>query len=238
MSETLLQAVDLEAGYGSKQILNGISLEVAKGEIVALIGHNGAGKTTLLKTIFGLLPLWHGQVNFKGNSIIKRKPSQNVWDSLSFLLQGNRVFDELSVRENLEMGGFILNDNKLLLERTENVFELFPKLRQRQQQNAGSLSGGEKQMLALGITLMLKPVLLMMDEPSLGLAPQNLRELFENLKRINQKLSITLLIVEQKVRQILEVADRAYVLKLGKVSFQGSAQELRDNTELLKQTFL
>lgn len=238
MSETLLQAVDLEAGYGSKQILNGISLEVAKGEIVALIGHNGAGKTTLLKTIFGLLPLWHGQVNFKGNSIVKRKPSQNVRDGLSFLLQGNRVFDELSVRENLEMGGYILKGNKLLLERIENVLELFPKLGQRQQQNAGSLSGGEKQMLALGITLMLNPVLLMMDEPSLGLAPQNLRELFENLKRINQKLGTTLLIVEQKVRQILEVADRAYVLKLGKVSFQGSAQELRNNTELLKQTFL
>lgn len=238
MSETLLQAVDLEAGYGSKQILNGISLEVANGEIVALIGHNGAGKTTLLKTIFGLLPLWRGQVNFKGNSIDKRKPSQNVRDGLSFLLQGNRVFDELSVRENLEMGGYILKENKLLLERIENVLELFPKLEQRQQQNAGSLSGGEKQMLALGITLMLKPVLLMMDEPSLGLAPQNLRELFENLKQINQKLGITLLVVEQKVRQILEVADRAYVLKLGKVSFQGSAQELRNNTELLKQTFL
>lgn len=234
----MLKVIDLETGYGNKQIINGISLEVNKGEIVALIGHNGAGKSTLLKGIFGLLPIWRGEVHFKGNGIHRRKPSENVKDGLSFLLQGNRVFDELSVRENLEIGGYVLDDKNQLSARMEKIFDLFPKLKERRQQNAGTLSGGEKQLLALGSMLMQQPDLLMMDEPSLGLAPQNLRELFENLQMINRQLGITLLIVEQKVHQILEIASRVYVLKLGKISFQGAAQELCGDTEMLKRAYL
>lgn len=238
MSEPLLKVIDLETGYGNKPIINGISLEVNQGEMVAVIGHNGAGKSTLLKAIFGLLPLWRGEVHFKGNGVHRRKPSQNVKDGLSFLLQGNRIFDELSVQENLEVGAYVLNDGQCVAERMENVFELFPKLGTRRKQNAGTLSGGEKQMLALGNTLMQKPDLLMMDEPSLGLAPQNLRELFETLQMINQQLGITLLVVEQKVQQILDIANRVYVLKLGKISFHGSAQQLRGDMEALKKAYL
>jgi branched-chain amino acid transport system ATP-binding protein len=238
LSEPLLQAIDLETGYGNKQIINGISLEVRKGEIVAMIGHNGAGKSTLLKAVFGLLSVWQGEVHFKGNGIHHRKPSENVKDGLSFLLQGNRVFDELGVEENLEIGGYILDEDRQLRERIENTFQLFPKLKERRRQSAGTLSGGEKQMLALGSTLMQRPDLLMMDEPSLGLAPQNLRELFETLQMINHQLGITILIVEQKVHQVLEIASRVYVLKLGKMAHQGNAQELRENTELLKKVYL
>jgi len=233
----MLKVIALETGYGNKQIINGISLEVNKGEIVAVIGHNGAGKSTLLKAIFGLLPVWKGSVQYNGQAIQNRRALANVKDGLCFLLQGNRVFTELAVRENLEIGGYLLADKNELQTRIEAMFQLFPKLRERSRQNAGTLSGGEQQMLALGNALMLQPQLLMMDEPSLGLAPQNLRAMFEIIRHVNQTSGTTFLIVEQKVRQVLAIADRAYILKLGQVSDSGRAQEFLDG-ERLRKVFL
>lgn len=230
----MLKVTALETGYGNKQIINGISLEVNKGEIIAVIGHNGAGKSTLLKAIFGLLPVWKGAVQFNGKSIQNRQTVANVKEGISFLLQGNRVFTELTVQENLEIGGYLLATQEQLQARMVEIFQLFPKLRERRQQDASTLSGGEQQMLALGNALMLQPQLLMMDEPSLGLAPQNLRAMFDLIRQVNQTLGTTFLIVEQKVRQILAIADRAYVLKLGQVSDSDSAQEFLEGGRLRK----
>ncbi|MDZ7364189.1 MAG: ABC transporter ATP-binding protein [candidate division KSB1 bacterium] len=230
----MLKVIDLETGYGNKQIINGISLEVNKGEIVAMIGHNGAGKSTLLKAIFGLLPVWKGAVQYKGKAIQNRPALANVKQGLSFLLQGNRVFTELTVRENLEIGGYLLSGKNQLQARIEEMFQLFPKLRERWRQNAGTLSGGEQQMLALGNALMLRPQLLLLDEPSLGLAPQNLRAMFEMIRQINQTFGTAFLIVEQKVHQVLAIADRAYILKLGQISDHGRAQELLEGDRLRK----
>jgi branched-chain amino acid transport system ATP-binding protein len=210
---------------------------VNKGENVAVIGHNGAGKSTLLKAIFGLLPAWKGSVQYNGQAIQNRRALANVKDGLCFLLQGNRVFTELTVRENLEIGGYLLADKNELQSRIEAVFQLFPKLRERRRQNAGTLSGGEQQMLALANALMLQPQLLMMDEPSLGLAPQNLRAMFEMIWHINQTLGTTFLIVEQKVRQVLAITDRVYILKLGQVSDRGLAKEFLAG-ERLRKAFL
>jgi len=233
----LLKVIDLHTGYGNKQIINGVSLEVGRGEIVALIGHNGAGKSTILKAIFGLLPVWKGAVQYHGREIQNLRPSLHVKNGLALLLQGNRVFTELTVQENLEIGAYLLSDRKQLQARVEEVFQLFPKLRERRRQNAGTLSGGEQQMLALGNALMLQPELLMMDEPSLGLAPQNLRVMFDLIRHVNKNLGTTLLIVEQKVRQVLEIADRVYVLKLGQVSDSGRAAEFSEE-ERLRKAFL
>jgi branched-chain amino acid transport system ATP-binding protein len=230
----MLKVTNLETGYGNKQIINGVSLEVNQGEIVALVGHNGAGKSTILKAIFGLLPVWKGTVEYNGKVVHNRRPAVNVKEGLSFLLQGNRVFTELTVQENLEIGGYLIKGRERLKVRMEEIFDLFPRLRERRQQNAGTLSGGEQQMLALANTLMLQPKLLLMDEPSLGLAPQSLRAMFEMIQRINQPLGTTLLIVEQKVRQVLEIADRAYILKLGQVSDNGQAKELLKGDRLQK----
>jgi len=230
----MLKVINLETGYGNKQIINGVSLEVNQGEIVALVGHNGAGKSTILKAIFGLLPVWKGKVEFDGKTIQNRRPATNVKEGISFLLQGSRVFTELTVQENLEIGGYLLKTREKLKARMEEIFELFPRLRERRQQNAGTLSGGEQQMLAVANALMLQPRLLLMDEPSLGLAPQSLRAMFEMIQRINQTLGTTLLIVEQKVRQVMEIADRAYVLKLGQVSDSGQPQELLKGDRLQK----
>lgn len=233
----MLKVINLETGYGNKPIINGVSLAVSKGEIIAVIGHNGAGKSTLLKAIFGLLPVWKGLVQYNNKAIQNQPAMSNVKTGLSFLMQGNRVFTELTVRENLEIGGYLLPDKVQLASRIEKVFQLFPKLLERRLQNAGTLSGGEQQMLALGNALMLQPQLLMMDEPSLGLAPQNFRAMFEMIWHINQAFGTTFLIVEQKVRQVLEIADRAYILRLGQISDSWQAQELLEGDQLRK-TFL
>lgn len=233
----MLKVIDLYTGYGNKQIVNGISLEVDQGEIVALIGHNGAGKSTLLKAIFGLLPAWQGVVQYNGREIQNLRPPLHVKNGISMLLQGNRVFTELTVQENLEIGGYLLADKEQLHVRLEEIFLLFPKLRERQRQNAGTLSGGEQQMLALGNALMLQPQLLLMDEPSLGLAPQSLRMMFDLIRQINTTFGTAILIVEQKVRHVLEIAHRVYVLKLGQVSDSGSAAEF-SGEERLRKAFL
>lgn len=230
-SEKLLLEVDeLVAGYGKKQVLNGVSINVASGEIVALIGHNGSGKSTLLKTIFSLLPAWKGQVYYDGDPLRDSSPANLLRSGVAYVPQGNRVLTDLTVRENLEMGGITLPNEETLREGIERALSLFPALRQRLQQRAGILSGGEKQMLALANALILCPRLLLLDEPSLGLAPTLVNKAFRRIEEISREKRVAILIVEQKVREVLKIAHRVYVLRNGLISFAGSAERLDEST--------
>jgi len=233
----MLEIRELESGYGKKQVLFGLSLEVRKGEIVALIGPNGAGKSTVLKAVCGLIPVWAGEVRFDGVPTNGSTPAQNVARGVTFAPQGNRVFDELTVMENLEIGGFRLPRNELK-GRIEEVFDLFPVLKKRSRQEAGKLSGGEQQMLALARALVPKPKLLLLDEPSLGLAPALVSDAFEKISEINRDTGVSILIVEQKVREVLAMSHRVYGLKLGKVAFSGLPGELLGDREKLRELFL
>lgn len=237
-SETILLRVDsLVAGYGKKQVLNGVSLGVGRGEIVALIGHNGAGKSTLLKAVFGLIPVWQGQVSFDDKAVLSPKPREWLRMGVAYVPQGNRVFTDLTVQENLEMGGITLPTKQAVKDGMERVFTLFPALKERLKQRAGTLSGGEKQMLALGNALILSPKLLLLDEPSLGLAPPLVTEALTRIQQISRDSGVTVLIVEQKVREVLKIAQRVYVLRTGRVSFTGPAAELNDDAKL-KEVYL
>ncbi len=227
----LLSVEALVTGYGNKQVLNGITVRVAPGEIVALIGHNGAGKSTLLKAIFGLLPIWQGNIWFEGKVLRSAHPGQLRRQGVVYVPQGSRVFAEFTVGENLEMGGLIISNQTLVKEGIERVLTLFPVLKSRWHQKAATLSGGEKQMLALGTALILSPRLLLLDEPSLGLAPRILDRAFGLIQQINADFNVTILIVEQKVREVLKLAQYVYVLRNGKVSFSGTP-ELFDDIKL------
>lgn len=221
----------LVTGYGKKQVLNGVSLTIAPAEVVSVIGHNGAGKSTLLKAVFGMLPIWAGRVVIEGRPVNVPTPRQLLTAGVSYVPQGNRVFQDLTVRENLEMGGITLTNGARFTEGIERVFKLFPALRSRLRQRAGSLSGGEKQMLALGNALMLSPSLLLLDEPSLGLAPPLVTEALQRIKQISRDSGTAVLIVEQKVREVLKISQRVYVLKNGQVSFSGSTELLADEAK-------
>ena len=233
----ILQVQELITGYGKKQVVNGVSLSVAPGEIAALIGHNGAGKSTLLKAIFGLIPIWQGQVFLDGQPVAKPKPREWLRAGIAYLPQGNRVFTDLTVAENLEMGGITLPNKPRLKEGMERVFTLFPVLTDRLKQCAGTLSGGKKQMLALGNALILSPRLLLLDEPSLGLAPPLISEALGRIKEISRDNGVTVLIVEQKVREVLKIADRVVVLRNGRLSFEGPAEMLKHEAKL-KEVYL
>jgi len=234
----LLRVSSLVTGYGNMQVLNGISAEVIAGEIVALIGHNGAGKSTLLKTVFGLLPIWRGQVIYDGQPLDSTEPRDLLRRGMAYIPQGNRVFTDLTVRENLEIGGVTLPSKQERNQGIERALTLFPLLRERLGQRAGTLSGGEKQMLALANALVLSPRLLLLDEPSLGLAPNLIGEALDCIKQLNRDKDMTILIVEQKVREVLGICHRVYCLKLGKVSYSGPPEELRNDNTKLKQVFL
>ncbi len=227
-----LRIVDLVTGYGKKQVVNSVSLDVSYGEIVALIGHNGAGKSTLLKAVFGLIPIWGGQVFLDGRAVPSPKPRELLSAGVSYVPQGNRVFTDLTVCENLEMGCITLSDNRRLQEGMEQVFTLFPALKDRLKQRAGTLSGGEKQMLALGNALILSPKVLLLDEPSLGLASPLISEALGRIQEISHDSGVTVLIVEQKVREVLKIAQRVCVLRNGCVSFTGLTEELKDERKL------
>jgi branched-chain amino acid transport system ATP-binding protein len=233
----MIQVEQLETGYGKKQVLFGLSLEVSQGEIVAIIGPNGAGKSTILKTVCGLIQPWKGHIRFEGELINGSMPAKNVRRGITFAPQGNRVFQDLSVMENLEIGGYHLPKRELS-SRIEQVLCIFPILRNRPKQAAGKLSGGEQQMLAVARTLISKPKLLMLDEPSLGLSPGIVRDVFETIKTINRDTGVSILLVEQKVRQALDICTKVYALKLGKVSFLGLPSDLRNDTARLKELFL
>ncbi|MGD8782286.1 MAG: ABC transporter ATP-binding protein [Ignavibacteria bacterium] len=231
----MLQIKNLNTGYGKKQIIYDLDMVVNEGEIVSIIGPNGAGKSTILKAVCGIIDIWNGDILFDNKSIKNNSTHENIQMGLTFSPQGNRVFDELTVRENLEIGGFHFPKTKLN-QRIELILNLFPVLKERLKQEAGTLSGGEQQMLALGRALIPEPKLLLLDEPSLGLAPNLLNEVFENLKAINNKLNLAMLIVEQKVKEVLQISHRVYSIKLGKKAFQGFPEEL--TKEKLKEFFL
>ncbi len=233
----MLEIRKLETGYGKKQVLFGLSLEARKGEIVALIGPNGAGKSTVMKAICGLIPVWKGEILFDGSIVNGSTPAQNVARGMTFAPQGNRVFSDLTVLENIEIGGFLLPRNELK-DRMAQVFQMFPILRERARQDAGRLSGGEQQMLALARALVPNPKLLMLDEPSLGLSPNLVAAVFRRISEINTETGVTFLIVEQKVREVLEISNRVHSIKLGKVAFSGAPEELKKDKDKLKKLFL
>ncbi len=221
---TMLKVDDLQVYYGSIHAVKGISFEVNEGEIVTLIGANGAGKSTTLNTVAGLLKPRAGSIEFEGESLVGVPAHKMVPKGIALCPEGRRVFTEMSVKENLEMGAFTRNDAEAK-ESRKMVYDRFPRLRERKGQSAGTLSGGEQQMLAMGRALMSKPKLLMLDEPSMGLAPILVQEIFDIIRALHEQ-GTTILLVEQNAQMALSVADRAYVLETGRVSMSGNANEL------------
>jgi branched-chain amino acid transport system ATP-binding protein len=221
----MLKLNDINAFYGDLQALWGVSMEIKEGELVALVGPNGAGKTTTLKVITGLLPSTSGSVEFDGNDLRKAPAHKIVEFGISQVPEGGRVFAGMTVFENLELGSFPSEARKVKDESLKWVFEIFPRLAERKNQQAGTLSGGERQMLAIGRALMSKPRLLMLDEPSFGLAPILVQQMFVMIEKIN-KLGVTVLLVEQNVRAALELAQRAYVIENGRIIGEGKGDSL------------
>jgi branched-chain amino acid transport system ATP-binding protein len=221
----MLKLNDINAFYGDLQALWGVSMEIKEGELVALVGPNGAGKTTTLKVITGLLQIASGSVEFNGNNLRKTPAHKIVEFGISQVPEGGRVFAGMTVVENLELGSFPSRARKVKDESMNWVFEIFPRLAERKNQQAGTLSGGERQMLAIGRALMSKPKLLMLDEPSFGLAPILVQQMFVMIEKIN-KLGVTVLLVEQNVRAALELAQRAYVIENGRIIGEGKGDSL------------
>ena len=235
MSE-FLRLEKLYSGYDDVSIINGISLSVERGSVTALVGSNGAGKTTLMRTLSGLLPLTHGKIIFDNEPIGNWAPNQRVDIGLSLVPEGRLIFPEFSVEENLRIGAVTPRAKRKLPSRMEEMFELFPRLKERREQSGGTLSGGEQQMLAIARSLMSDPKLLLLDEPSLGLAPNITKFLFEMVIRV-KKLGVTVFIVEQDIRSTLEIADQGYVIENGKIVMQGLAEDLLAN-ETIKSVYL
>jgi branched-chain amino acid transport system ATP-binding protein len=233
---TVLELQDVNTYYGSIHALKGISLDVREGEVVTLIGANGAGKSTTLRSINGLNRPRRGTISFQGRDITSTPADQVVKMGISQAPEGRRLFPRMSVLENLEMGAFQRNDRAGIRQDRDRVFELFPRLQERRHQKAGTLSGGEQQMCAIGRALMARPKLLLLDEPSMGLAPIFVERIFEIVKEINQQ-GTPILLVEQNALMALDVADRGYVLETGHVALEGKAGELRQN-EQVRKTYL
>ncbi|MBN1451508.1 MAG: ABC transporter ATP-binding protein [Anaerolineales bacterium] len=221
----MLKVENINAYYGDLQALWGVSMQINEGELVALVGPNGAGKTTSLKVITGLLKLASGSVNFLDHDISKETAHKIVEFGISQVPEGGRIFAGMSVLENLELGAFVPDARKVKNESLKWVYKIFPRLEERQTQQAGTLSGGERQMLAIGRALMSKPKLLMLDEPSFGLAPILVQQMFEMIEEIN-KQGVTVLLVEQNVRAALELAQRAYVIENGRIVGEGKGDDL------------
>lgn len=224
---TILKVDDINVYYGSIHAIKGISFEVGEGEVVTLIGANGAGKSTTLNTIAGLLRSKTGSIEFMGQSLAKVPSHKIVAKGLALVPEGRRVFLQMTVQENLEMGAFT-QKNTGIAQDLEMVYDLFPRLKERLKQTAGTLSGGEQQMLAVGRALMSRPKLLMMDEPSLGLAPLVVRDIFSIIQEIN-KQGVTILLIEQNANMALKIADIGYVLETGRITLTGSGEELLTN---------
>jgi branched-chain amino acid transport system ATP-binding protein len=223
----MLEVRGIDSGYGQVQVLEDVSLEVRAGEVVTLIGANGAGKSTLLKVVSGLLPPWKGSITFDGEDVTNMKPDKRVGMGMALIPEGRQLFGTMTVEENLRLGAYS-RDRKATAEYgedLESVFELFPVLGERAGQTAGTLSGGEQQMLAIGRALMSKPRLLLLDEPSLGLAPMVIREIFAALGRLRER-GLTMFLVEQDAKIALKHADRGYVMRTGRIALSGSASDL------------
>ena len=234
--EILLKLDDIHVHYGGVKALDGASVSVDEGEIVALMGPNGAGKSTMLKAIFGLVEIDKGRVLWHENEV-KPVSYEMVEIGISFVPQGRRVFKHLTVKENLEMGGYVIKDQKEIKKRMENVLELFPMLKTKIKDKSSTLSGGQQQMLALARGLMVDPKVLLLDEPSLGLAPKIVKEVFQKIKEINEKRKTAIVVVEHNIKSLLEIAQRVYVLDKGKVVVSDTPQNIT-NSNILEKVFL
>jgi branched-chain amino acid transport system ATP-binding protein len=233
----MLEVSDLAISYGAIAAVGGVSLHVDSGAIVTLIGGNGAGKTTTLRAVSGLIRAQRGKVKFLGEDITAQPPHRIVARGLCHVPEGRMVFANLTVQENLAMGAYLLTDRNAVAKNRDYVFSVFPRLKERVAQTAGTLSGGEQQMLAIGRALMGSPKFLMLDEPSLGLAPRLISMIFEKIVEINRHHGITILLVEQNAHLALEVSGYAYVLETGRIALEGPSRELRDHP-LLKAAYL
>jgi branched-chain amino acid transport system ATP-binding protein len=230
----MLEATAIAAGYGKKEVVRGVDLAVQEREVLLVLGHNGAGKTSLMRALFGLLPPRAGRVTFAGRDITGRRPAENVADGLAFIPQGHGIFASLSVRDNLDLGAFALRERAKLGERLDTVFALFPVLAERRSQIGGTLSGGQQQMLAIGMALMHAPRLIILDEPSIGLAPNLVDKVMQAIREVNRRFGTTIVMVEQNVRYSLPIADRVAVLKTGLKIYDGPPDPLHDRVELMK----
>ena len=222
---SLLDLKNVSAAYGRIQILHEVSLHVEEKEVVCVIGPNGAGKSTTFKVIMGFIDHLGGDMTFNGQSLVGSRPHQILGMGLGYVPQGRIVFNQMTVRENLEIGAFLQRDKRILRESMEYVFSLFPRLQERQKQLAGTMSGGEQQMLAMGRALMIRPTMMMLDEPSLGLSPRFVDEIFERILELASS-GMTIMLVEQNAARALEIADRGYVLELGKNRYEGTGKNL------------
>ena len=229
----MLEVKDLQVYYGVIQALKGISFEVNQGEVIALIGANGAGKTTTLQTLTGIIPSKAGKISFEGKDITKTPAHKIVEMGMAHVPEGRRVFADMTVYENLLMGAHHRKDKNEIAQSLENVYKRFPRLKERKNQRAGTLSGGEQQMLAMGRALMSKPRIILMDEPSMGLSPIFVNEIFDIIKEVSEG-GTTVLLVEQNAKKALSIADRAYVMETGNITLSGKAEDLLNNESVQK----
>lgn len=227
----MLKVKDLDVSYGAIHAIHDVSLEVNAGEIVSLIGANGAGKTTTLHTITGLKKASSGSVELEGHNLLTTEPSKIVGLGMAHVPEGRRIFASMTVEENLEMGAFTIRDKSQILADIENVYKHFPRLRERYKQAGGTLSGGEQQMLAIGRAMMSRPKIMLMDEPSMGLSPLLVGEIFEIIQELNRS-GMTILLVEQNAKMALSIADRAYVLETGHVVMNGQAKDMLEDDQV------
>jgi branched-chain amino acid transport system ATP-binding protein len=232
-TETTIELDGVDAGYGQNQVLHDLTMAVKPGRVNTIIGPNGSGKSTALKTINGLVPVWSGTVHVLGQDVTDASPRDIVDMGVITVPQGGGVFPEMTVRENLRMGAYLESDGDVIRARFDEVFEMFPVLEERQEQLAGSLSGGQQAMLSLGRGIMPDPEFLLLDEPSVGLAPNLIDDVFEHLETLKRS-GVDMLLIEQNVRKVLDIADYVYVLDQGCVTFEGGQDELRDEDELIE----
>ncbi len=234
MSEAILKIKDLKVNYGGIEAVKGVSFDVPEGEIVTLIGANGAGKSSTLRAIAGLVKPAGGSIEFKGENITAKEPNVIVSKGITLVPEGRKIFPDLTVLENLKIGAYLRNDD--LTEDINWVYDLFPRLKERSWQAGGTLSGGEQQMLAVGRALMSRPKIIMMDEPSLGLAPLVVQDIFSIIRQINSE-GITVLLIEQNANMALKIADKAYVMETGRITMEGTGAELLAD-ETIKEAYL
>ena len=233
----MLEVRELVSGYGKSEVLKGITLEVKKGQIVTIIGPNGAGKTTLFRTIFGLLPTRKGKILFENEDLSKLSPLSRIRKGIALVPQGRNVFPDLGVLENMEMGAYTVRDKNQVQEKMEECYDLFPVLRERKKQRAGTLSGGEQQMLVIARALMSRPRFIMLDEPSLGISPRLVKEIFKTIDTVNRTTGTTICLVDQNANIALKLGHFGYVMEGGQVKLSGSTQDLM-NDERVKHTYL
>lgn len=223
----MLKIKNLQSGYNRMEILHNINLEVKPSEIVAIIGPNGSGKSTLLKSIFNLCNIYSGKIEWNNKNITKLKTHEKIFEGISYVPQGRQVFRDLTVQENLEMGAFIMKDKELVKTNIKDVYEKFHFLKEKKDKYADTLSGGQQQMLAIGRALVQNPQLLLLDEPSLGLSPKAMKEIFQKIQKINKE-GVSIIIVEQNAKQAVEIADKTYILEGGKIALKGGKEILKD----------